>query len=163
MKQMFSWNSFPFSMIQKMLTVWALVPLPFLKPVCAPGSSLFTYCWSLAWRILSITLLAYRNLVCSVPCISLVYRIVPPTQYMLNESFHNEWWMIKQSAYHHIHSCGFNYQFYDEPKSCFQFWPLNISSWTAPRHLKLKIPIIELFLSSLPHSSPLSLLGSLSQ
>ena len=31
--------------------------LPFLKPAWTSGSSWFTYCWSLAWRILSITLL----------------------------------------------------------------------------------------------------------
>ena len=34
-----------------------LVPLPFLKPAWTSGSSRFTYCWSLAWRIFSITLL----------------------------------------------------------------------------------------------------------
>ena len=38
--------------------VWSLVLLPFLNPACTSGSSQFTYCWSLAWRILSITLLA---------------------------------------------------------------------------------------------------------
>ena len=41
-----------------MLAIWSLVPLPFLKPSWTSGSSWFTYCWSLAWRILSITLLA---------------------------------------------------------------------------------------------------------
>ena len=40
-----------------MLAIWSLVPLPFLKPAWTSGSSRFTYCWSLAWRILSITLL----------------------------------------------------------------------------------------------------------
>ena len=40
-----------------MLAIWSLVPLPFLKPAWTSGSSQFTYCWSLAWRILSITLL----------------------------------------------------------------------------------------------------------
>ena len=40
-----------------MLAVWSLVPLPFIKPAWTSGSSWFTYCWSLAWRILSITLL----------------------------------------------------------------------------------------------------------
>ena len=39
---------------------WSLVPLPFLNPTWISGSSWFTYCWSLAWRILSITLLAYE-------------------------------------------------------------------------------------------------------
>ena len=44
-------------MIQQMLAIWSLVPLPFLKPAWTSGSSRFTYCWSLAWRISSITLL----------------------------------------------------------------------------------------------------------
>ena len=45
-------------MIQWMLAVWSLVPLPFLNPAWTSRSAQFTYCWSLAWRILSITLLA---------------------------------------------------------------------------------------------------------
>ena len=45
-------------MIQQMLAIWSLVPLPFLKPAWTSGSSQITCCWSLAWRILSITLLA---------------------------------------------------------------------------------------------------------
>ena len=36
---------------------WSLVPLLFPKPAGTSGSSWFTYCWSLAWRIFSITLL----------------------------------------------------------------------------------------------------------
>ena len=36
-----------------MLEIWSLVPLPFLNSAWAPGSSWFTYCWSLDWRILS--------------------------------------------------------------------------------------------------------------
>ena len=46
-----------FSMILWILVIWSLVPLPFLKPAWTSGSSQFTYCWSLAWRIVSITLL----------------------------------------------------------------------------------------------------------
>ena len=53
----FFWNSLAFSMIQQMLEIWALVPLPFLKPDWTSGSSWFMYYWSPAWRILSITLL----------------------------------------------------------------------------------------------------------
>ena len=45
-------------MIQQMLAIWSLVPLPFLNPVCTSGSSHFVYGWSQAWRILSISLLA---------------------------------------------------------------------------------------------------------
>ena len=39
------------------VAIWSLVPLPFLNETWTSGSSWFTYCWSLAWRILSITLL----------------------------------------------------------------------------------------------------------
>ena len=54
------WNSLAFLMIQQILAIWSLVPLPFINPVWTSGSSQFTYCWSLAWRILSITLLVYE-------------------------------------------------------------------------------------------------------
>ena len=52
------WNFFGFSMIQQILAIWSLVLLPLQNPACISGSSWFMYCWSLAWRILSITLLA---------------------------------------------------------------------------------------------------------
>ena len=55
---MLFWNSFAFLMIQRMLAIWSLVPLPFLNPACTPGNSRFSYYWSLASRILSMTLLA---------------------------------------------------------------------------------------------------------
>ena len=54
-------------MIQLMLAIWSLVPLPFLKPAWTSGSSRFTYCWSLAWRILSITLLACESAALNMP------------------------------------------------------------------------------------------------
>ena len=41
---MFFWNSLAFLMIQWMLAIWSLVPLPFLKPAWTSGSSRFTYC-----------------------------------------------------------------------------------------------------------------------
>ena len=53
-------------MIQWLLAIWSLVPLPFLNPAWTSGSSLFKYCWSLTWRILSITLLA-REMSAVVP------------------------------------------------------------------------------------------------
>ena len=55
---MFFWNSLAYSMIQWMLAIWSLVPLPFLNPPWTSRSPRFMYCWSLAWRILSIILLA---------------------------------------------------------------------------------------------------------
>ena len=54
---MLFWNSLASLIIQWMLAIWSLVPLPFLNPAWTSGSSQFTYCWSLAWTILSITLL----------------------------------------------------------------------------------------------------------
>ena len=38
-------------MIQRMLAIWSLALLPFLKPAWTSESSWFTHCWSLAWRI----------------------------------------------------------------------------------------------------------------
>ena len=54
---MFYWNSLAFLMIQWMLAIWPQVRLPFLNPAWTSRISWFMYCWSLAWRILSITLL----------------------------------------------------------------------------------------------------------
>ena len=45
-------------MIQWMLAIWSLLPLPFEHPAWTSGSSCFRYCWSLAWRIFINTLLA---------------------------------------------------------------------------------------------------------
>ena len=42
----------------RMLAIWSLVPLPFLYLACTSGSSWFTHYGRLAWRVLSITLLA---------------------------------------------------------------------------------------------------------
>ena len=51
---MFFWNSLAFLMMQQMLAIWSLVPLPFLNPAWTSQSSWFMYCWSLAWRIWGI-------------------------------------------------------------------------------------------------------------
>ena len=57
-RDVFFWNSLAFSMIQQMLAIGSLVPLAFVNPVWTSGCSWLMYCWSLAWRILSITLLS---------------------------------------------------------------------------------------------------------
>ena len=44
-------------MIQWMLAISSLLHWPFLSPAWTSGNSQFTYYWSQAWRILSITLL----------------------------------------------------------------------------------------------------------
>ena len=53
---MFFWNSLPFSMIQRMLAIWSLVPLPFLKPAWTSGSSRFMYCSTSANQVPSLLL-----------------------------------------------------------------------------------------------------------
>ena len=56
----FFWNSLAFLMIQQMLAIWSLVLLAFLKPAWTYESSWFMYFWSLAWRMLRVTLLACK-------------------------------------------------------------------------------------------------------
>ena len=74
---MFFWNSVAFLIIQRMLAIRSLIPLPFLKPAWTSGSSRFTYCWSLAWRILSITLLTlYMWDECSCAVVWALFGIV---------------------------------------------------------------------------------------
>ena len=41
--QLFFWNSLAFSMMQRVLPIWSLVPLQFLNPAWTSGSSRFTY------------------------------------------------------------------------------------------------------------------------
>ena len=45
-------------MIQWILAIWSLALLPFLNPAWTSGASRFIYHWSLAWRILNITLVS---------------------------------------------------------------------------------------------------------
>ena len=47
-------------MIQWMLAIWSLVPLPLQNPAYTSGSSRFMYCWRLLWRIFSIALLVCK-------------------------------------------------------------------------------------------------------
>ena len=59
---MFFWNPPPraFFTIQWMLAIWSLVPLSLWNSDCTSENSRFRCCWSLACRILSITLLALK-------------------------------------------------------------------------------------------------------
>ena len=65
-----------------MLAIWSLVPLPFLNPAWTSGSSQFTYCWILAWRILEnvpakkfymqscmFGVIFICNIICHVKCV----------------------------------------------------------------------------------------------
>ena len=72
---MLFWNYPAFSIIQQMLAIWFLVPLPFLNSAWTSGSSWFAKCWSLASKILSMTWLAW---VVVVQLLSLVQLFVIP-------------------------------------------------------------------------------------
>lgn len=43
-------NSLAFSVIQWLLAIWSLIPMPLQNPACTSWNSQFTYSWSLAWR-----------------------------------------------------------------------------------------------------------------
>ena len=54
-------------MIQWMLAIWSLVPLPFLNlPWISETVKQLTYCWSLAWRILNIFASLWDECNCAV-------------------------------------------------------------------------------------------------
>ena len=114
---MFFWKSLAFLMNHQMLAIWSLVPLPFLKPVCTSGSSCFIYCWSLALRILSITLLACTDSAAKSlqSCPTVCYSIdsSPPgsvpgilqarTLEWVAISFFNAWkWKVKVKPLSHV-------------------------------------------------------------
>ena len=104
-------------MIQWMMAIWSLVPLPFLKPAWTSGSSQFMYCWSLAWRILSITLLACAaaaKLLQSCPTLCDPIGSSPPgspvpgilqarTLEWVATSFSNAWkWKVKVKSFSRV-------------------------------------------------------------
>ena len=99
---MFFWNSLAFSMIQWMLASWSLVPLPFLNPAWAFGSSWFAWCGSLACKILSMTLLAWE-----------MSAIV--------------WWLA-HSLVLPFFGIGRNVKCYSR-HWCSSFWGLNVKVW----------------------------------
>ena len=61
---LFFWNSLAFSMIQHMLAIWSLVPLPSLKPALTSGSSWFTYRRLMACIHLIISAYIYMGFPC---------------------------------------------------------------------------------------------------
>ena len=62
---MFFWNCLAFSTIQRMLAIWSLVPLPFLKPACTSGSSWFSVlCFTNSRKIK--TQLKHTKMTCTV-------------------------------------------------------------------------------------------------
>ena len=117
MKQIFFWNYLACSRIQLMLAIWFLVPLPFLNPAGTFGSSRFTYCWSLAWRILGITLLMCAAAAKSLQLCPTLYDPIdgsPPgspvpgilqarTLEWVAISFSNAWkWKVKEKLLSHV-------------------------------------------------------------
>ena len=69
---MLFWNSLAFFMIQMLLEIWSLVPLPFLNSAWTK-SCWFSQCWSPAWRILSTALIANY---CTIALISHASKVM---------------------------------------------------------------------------------------
>ena len=60
---MFFWNSLAFLMIQQMLAIWSLVPLPFLNPAWTSGSSHTVETWlGKFWALLACEMSAIVQL-----------------------------------------------------------------------------------------------------
>ena len=82
--------------------------LPFLKSSWTSGSSRFIYCWSLAWRILSITLLACAAAAkslqsCPTLCDPIPGILKARTLEWVAISFSNAWkWKVKVMSLSHV-------------------------------------------------------------
>ena len=76
-----------------MLTILSLGPLPFHNPAWTSGSSLFTYCWSLVWRILRI-LLACEMMSPFIKLFSLV-------DVTLCQIYRNRYWVENSLSFFH--------------------------------------------------------------
>ena len=117
-------------MIQQMLTIWSLVPLPFLNPACTSGNSQYMYCLSLPWRILSITLLA-----CEMSAILWYYLPLPFFGIGMKTDF--------------FQSCGHSWVL----QIC---WPIECSTFTASSFriwnssAEIPSPPLTLFIVMLP-------------
>ena len=92
-------------MIQWILAVWSLAPLPFLNPPWTSGVSGFTYCWSLTWRILSITLLYWGMLSKSLIQFSVEGQgCVPSLLFDLRQTMVEEM-KIMSTSFERSHAC----------------------------------------------------------
>ena len=104
---MFFWNSLAF-MIQRMLAIWSLVPLPFLNPAWISGSSWFMYCWSLAWRLYYIIPASVNTLYAPKFNIFKTYYLFP----------------LSYSGFNKLHS-----------PNCLDIWIIGDSSLSLPNPL----------------------------
>ena len=157
---MFSHNYLVFSMIQLMLAIWSLAPLLFLNPAWTSGSLQFMYCWSLAWKILSITLLA-----CEISAVGIVeHSLVLPFFVIgmktdLFQSCGHCWvfqicWHIECSIF---------------IASSFRIWNRFITDWKPVKRTKIKtvsrcqlilhfwLSTLSLYQASLRHTGNISL------
>ena len=83
---MFFLNSLAFLMIQRMLAIWSLVPLPFLKPAWTSGSSRFTYCWNLTSYLQEIDSFAEKTDIWTFPVLR-TKQFRGPTLFVLGYLF----------------------------------------------------------------------------
>ena len=117
-------------MIQQMLAIWSLVPLSFLKPAWTSGSSQFTYCWSLAWRILSILL----------PACEMKAMIFPVVMYGC------ESWTVKKAEGRRIDAFELLEKTLESPLDCKEIQPIHPKgdqSWVfIGRRIDAETPVL---------------------
>ena len=131
---MFFWNSLAFSVIQRMLAIWSLLPLPFLNSAWTSGSSQFMYCWSLAWRILSITL-------CEMSAIVRYFEHSLALPFFF--WYWNENWPFQSSGHCLVFQVGWHIE-------CSTFTALSFRIWNSSTGIPS--PPLTLFIVILPKS-----------
>ena len=94
-------------MIQRMLAIWSLVPLPFLNPAWTSGSSRLTHCWSLYFRQYIIEIL--RTGLCPPPphdllSLFVVYLFADPLNYFSEVNLSPAVWSFKRCSLKHVHT-----------------------------------------------------------
>jgi len=95
----------------RILAIWSLAPLSFLNTAWTSRSLWFRYCWSLAWRILSITLLA-----CDMRAI--VRQFEHFFWHCLSSGL--EWKLTFSSS--HVWMCEWDYKVEHQITDTFELW-----------------------------------------
>ena len=133
------------------------VPPPFLNPAWTSGSSRFTYCWSLAWRILSLLACETSTIVQQFELSFALHFFGIPLQYscLENPMDGGAWWSKGLQRVGHDWATSL-------PLSLALEWKLTFSSpisLTVNGHLSLSEVVLLLNFRSLPEKKMVVFLG----
>jgi len=140
-----------------MLAIWSLIPLLFLNPAQTSGSSGFMYCWSLTWRILSISLLVCE-MSSTVPYLDNILKsrdITLPTKVHLVKAmvfpvvtYGCESWILKKAEHRRIDAFElWCWRRVESPVDCKEIQPVHPKgdqSWIfiGRTHIEAETPIL---------------------